>query len=100
MAPIPTDIIITKRQWGAFYGTELDLLLRRRRMRTMVLLGIATEYGVESTARSAYEYGYEQVFAEDAMSGASEEGHHLSVNAILKRLGRVRSTEEILHALN
>ncbi len=100
MAPAPSDIIITKRQWGAFYGTELDLQLRRRGIRTLVLCGIATEYGVEGTARSAYEHGYRQVFAEDAMTAASSETHNMVVNAILKRLGRVRSTGEILAALN
>ena len=53
------DIGITKRQWGAFYGTELDLQLRRRGIRTIVLGGIATNFGVESTARQAWEHSYE-----------------------------------------
>jgi len=54
---------------------------------------------VESTARFAYEYGYQQIFAEDAMAAMAAEGHAASFNFILKRLGRVRSTEEILAAL-
>jgi len=54
----PGDIEVLKRQWGAFYGTDLDLQLRRRRLTTIVLCGIATEFGVESTARDAYERGY------------------------------------------
>jgi nicotinamidase-related amidase len=62
----PGDIAILKRQWGAFYGTDLDLQLRRRGLTTIVLCGIATEFGVESTARDAYERGYEVVFAEEA----------------------------------
>ena len=66
-----SDNIIAKKQWGAFYGTELDLQLRRRKIDTIVLCGIATNVGVESTARFAYEYGYQQVFAEDAMSSMS-----------------------------
>ena len=53
----PGDFVITKHQWGAFYGTELDLEFRRRGITTMVLRGIATNFGVESTARFAYEYG-------------------------------------------
>ena len=56
----PGDILITKRQWGAFYGTELDLQLRRRGVRWIVLGGIATNIGVESTARAAQEHGYNQ----------------------------------------
>lgn len=99
MGPEPTDIVITKRQWGAFYGTDLELRLRRGGIRTLVLTGIATTYGVQSTARVAYEYGYQQVFVEDAMSDRSRESHHASVEYVLKRLGRVRNTDEILTAL-
>jgi nicotinamidase-related amidase len=99
IAPVPTDIVIAKKQWGAFYGTDLDLQLRRRGMDTIVLCGISTEYGVESTARFAYEYGYEQVFAEDAMASMSAESHNAAVTYILKRMGRVRKTAEILKAI-
>jgi nicotinamidase-related amidase len=73
MGPNPDDFVITKRQWGAFYRTELDLEFRRRGITTMVLCGISTNIGVESTARFAYEYGYNQIFAEDAMSALSAE---------------------------
>jgi nicotinamidase-related amidase len=93
------DIVILKRQWGAFYGTDLDLQLRRRGLTTIVLAGIATEFGVESTARDAYERGYEIVFAEDAMTGRSAESHANSVERIFPRIGRVRRTEEIVAAL-
>jgi nicotinamidase-related amidase len=89
IAPIPSDIVITKRQWGAFYGTDLELQLRRRGMDTIVLAGISTDYGVESTARFAYEYGFQQIFAEDAMTSRSDEQHNTAVNFIFKRMGRV-----------
>jgi len=97
--PKESDIVIAKKQWGAFYGTELDLQLRRRKIETIILCGIATNYGVESTARFAYEYGYNQIFVEDAMSSTSEEMHNASINFVLKRIGRVRKTEEILKEL-
>jgi nicotinamidase-related amidase len=96
LGPEPGDFVITKRQWGAFYGTELDLQLRRRGIRTIVLCGIATSIGVESTARDAYELGYNQVFVEDAMSSRSAEEHSASIGAIFPRMGRVRSTSEVL----
>lgn len=99
IGPRAGDIVITKKQWGAFYGTELELQLRRRGIRTIVLCGIATNYGVESTARFAYELGFQQVFAEDAMTSLSEEMHRASVAYVLRRIGRVRSTAEILQAL-
>ena len=92
LTPTPSDVVIAKRQWGAFYGTELDLQLRRRKIDTIVLCGIATDYGVESTARFAYEYGYQQIFAEDAMASRSDEQHNAAVNFIFKRMGRVRKT--------
>jgi nicotinamidase-related amidase len=94
------DVVILKRQWGAFYGTDLDLQLRRRNLTTIILCGIATEFGVESTARDGYERGYQMIFAEDAMTGMTAESHANSIERIFPRLGRVRSTEEILMALN
>ena len=99
LGPQPGDFVITKHQWGAFYGTELDLQFRRRGITTMVLCGIATNIGVESTARFAYEYGYHQIFAEDAMSALSVEEHALTVAKIFPRIGLVRTTAEILAGL-
>jgi len=99
IAPVPSDIVIAKKQWGAFYGTDLELQLRRRGMATIVLCGIATDIGVESTARFAYEYGFQQVFCEDAMSSMSAEQHNAAVRFIFPRMGRVRKTDEILRAL-
>lgn len=95
----PHDLHVTKRQWGAFHGTDLDLQLRRRGIRTVVLGGIATNFGVESTAREAYPHGYALVLVEDAMSGLSEGAHAFAVEQIFPRLGRVRSTDQVLAAL-
>lgn len=94
----PSDVVILKRQWGAFYGTDLDLQLHRRGLTAIVLCGIATEIGVESTARDAFEHGYDLIFAEDAMTGTSAESHANSIERIFPRMGRVRSTAEILAA--
>jgi nicotinamidase-related amidase len=94
--PQPSDFLVTKRQWGAFYGTELDLQLRRRGIRQIVLGGISTNIGVESTARAAYEHGYQLVLVEDAMAALSAEEHVFAIKKIFPRLGLVRSTEEVL----
>jgi nicotinamidase-related amidase len=99
LGPQPGDLLITKHQWGAFYGTELDLQLRRRGIQTIVLGGIATHIGVESTARDAYERGYHQILVEDAMSSMSAETHEFPVKNIFPRLGKIRSTNEVLAAL-
>lgn len=91
----PGDILVHKRQWGAFYGTDLDLQLRRRGVRTIVLAGIATNIGVESTARAAWEHGYALVLVEDAMTSLSAEAHAFCVRTILPRLGLVRSAAQV-----
>jgi nicotinamidase-related amidase len=85
----PGDLKITKRQWGAFYGTELDLQLRRRGIRTIVLGGVSTQIGVESTARQAYEHGYELLIVKDAITSSVAEGHEMSMKHILPRLARL-----------
>lgn len=93
------DLLIVKRQWGAFYGTDLDQQLRRRGIRTIVIGGIATNFGVESTARAAFDRGYALIFVEDAMASFSAEVHDFAVQHIFKRMGRVRTSGEVLEAL-
>lgn len=95
----PGDIVVTKRQWGAFYGTDLDLQLRRRGVKTIVLAGIATNIGVESTARDGWERAYTLVFAEDAMATFTAAMHRFAIETIFPRIGRIASTETILAAL-
>ncbi len=96
MGPKEHDIVITKKQWGAFYGTELDLQLRRRGIKTIVIGGISTNFGVESTARDAFEHNYALIFVEDGMAGLKAEMHEFAVQNIFPRLGRVRTTQEVL----
>ena len=91
----PRDLRITKHQWGAFHGTDLDVQLRRRAVKTVVVGGIATNMGVESTARQAYEHGYEVVIAEDATTSLSAEMHEFSVRAILPMISRVAKVNEM-----
>lgn len=94
-----SDIEVTKHQWGAFYGTDLELQLRRRGIDTIVLGGISTNIGVESTARNAWELGFNLVTVEDICSAGSTEEHEGSFKNIFPRLGRVRSSEEVISAL-
>jgi nicotinamidase-related amidase len=100
IAPREGDLVIIKRQWGAFHGTELDLQLRRRGVRTIVLAGIATNYGVESTARAAYEHGYEQFFVEDAMTTQNADAHQLALEHVFKRIGRITDAQSVLHSFD
>lgn len=91
----PGDILIHKRNWGAFYGTDLDLHLRRRGVTTIVLAGIATNFGVESTARDAWERNYNVVIVEDACSTFSAEMHDFAIRSIFPRISRVVALQDI-----
>src|ERR1700723_1761849 len=91
----PSDVIVTKGQGGAFSGTDLDLQLRRGGVTTIVLGGIASSIGVESTARSAWEHGYELVLCEDLCSDLSKETHAHSFKYTFPRLARVVNSEAI-----
>ncbi|GHB60468.1 hydrolase [Streptomyces cirratus] len=93
------DVVVTKRHWGAFTGTELDLQLRRRGIHRIVLGGISTSIGVESTARTAWEHSYELVFAEDATTDMDTGSHDHSFGKIFPRLGKVSATADIVMAL-
>lgn len=93
------DLVVTKRNWGAFFGTELDVILRRRGVTQIVLTGIATSIGVESTARQAYERNYNVTLATDAMSDLSAEGHANAVALVFPRLGESGTTDEVLALL-
>jgi len=90
-----SDLKVTKRQWGAFYGTDLDLQLRRRGVTTVVIGGVATNMGVESTARAAHEHGYAVVLAEDAATSLSAEMHAFAFEHVFPHLGRVAKAAEI-----
>ncbi|OON81341.1 isochorismatase family protein [Streptomyces tsukubensis] len=94
-----SDIVVTKLTWGAFYGTDLDLQLRRRGITQVVLTGIATSIGVESTARFASEYGYNVTVVTDAVTDMNEESHRNSVENIFPRLGETDTTDAVLKLL-
>ncbi len=96
IAALTPDVAIVKRQWSAFYGTELDLQLRRRGIKTLILTGVATNFGVESTVRDAHAANYAVIVAEDAVTTFSQEMQDFACTKVLPRLSRIRKTEEIL----
>jgi len=99
LSPNSSDLVITKRQWGAFFGTELDLQLRRRRIDTLLLTGVATSIGVDTTAREAFQRDYQQIFVEDAMTDLTNERHQFVTQKIFPRMGRIRSTADVIQEL-
>jgi nicotinamidase-related amidase len=94
----PGDILITKSTWGAFSVPELDRELRRRGVRTIVLGGVATQFGVESTARQAWELGYELVIVTDATTSIAIEAHDNSMRRIFPRIARVTDSGALAFA--
>jgi nicotinamidase-related amidase len=83
----PDDLLISKERWGAFLGTPLDAVLRDRGVTQVVLAGVATSIGVESTARSAYDLGYNVALVVDAMTDRDADAHRYCVEKIFPRLG-------------
>jgi nicotinamidase-related amidase len=83
------DLEVVKRTIGAFQGTDLHERLRERGVTTLVFAGIATNLGVESTARAAADLGYDLVFVEDAMAALTAAEHEASVRLDFPRLGTV-----------
>lgn len=100
IAALPAGVRITKRQQSAFYGTELDLQLRRRSIATVVICGVATNFGVEGTARDAFNHNYAVVVAADACSSTAPALHDFAITNILPRFARVRDSAEILAGLS
>ena len=96
----PSDLRVTKRNFGAFHGTELDLQLRRRGVTQIVFGGIATSIGVESTARAAHDIGYQLTFAVDAMTDPSQVAHDHCVAVTFPILGEVGTADDVIAALS
>ena len=95
----PQDHIVTKKTWGAFTNTGLEAHLKRLDVTQIVLAGVATSIGVESTARQAHELGFHVALAVDAMTDLSLDAHENSVTRIFPRLGENATTHEILELL-
>ena len=96
----PQDHLVTKQTWGAFTGTDLAAHLRGLGVTQIVLAGVATSIGVESTARQAYELGFNVALAVDAMTDLNPDAHANSVTRIFPRLGETGTAQEIIDRLN
>lgn len=91
----PSDLVVVRSTWSAFAGTDLDARLRQLGVTQVVLAGMATSFGVESTARQAYDLGYSVAFALDAITDRAIESHDGSVQRVFPALGQAASAAEI-----
>lgn len=99
LRPQDRDILVVKRTIGAFYGTDLASRLREHAIETVIMAGLATTMGVESTARAAADHGFDVLFAADAMSGMTADEHEHALTVVLPRFGQVLGTEQLLAQL-
>jgi nicotinamidase-related amidase len=95
----PGDHVVSKQRPGAFIGTSLDDYLRQRGVTQIFLAGISTSVGVESTGRSACDYGYNVVFVVDAMTDRDSDTHRHSVEKMFPRFGETAATDDVLRLL-
>ncbi len=95
----PSDLVVTKRTWGAFASTDLEDRLKAAGVTQVVVLGVATGSGVEATARQAYEQGFNVTLAIDAMTDPRPEAHAYSIKTVFPRLGETGTSQEIIDLL-
>ena len=95
----PSDILVTKRTWGAFASTDLEKQIRALGVTQIVLCGISTSAGVESTARQAFEAGFNVTIATDAVTDMSPDAHQNSLARIFPRLSETGTTADIIAKL-
>lgn len=99
IAPRAEDFRVPKYRWSAFHQTCLELVLRVNRIDTIVISGGSTDVGVASTAFSARDMDYNIVFASDACTSHQMKSHEYLMGNIFPRMGRVRSTAQIIEML-
>jgi len=92
-------IHVKKHNWGAFYQTDLDAQLRRRGIKNIILTGIATTIGVDTTAREAYQHHYNLICVEDAMTDMDGQYHKDTVEKTFTKIARIKTTDQVLEML-
>lgn len=99
LTPQRGDIVLSKRGWSAFSADGLHHTLREASTTQVVLAGLATSYGIESSARQAYDLGYNVVIVTDAINNPQRESHDNSLTWVLPALGQLATTDELLALL-
>ena len=96
VAPLPDEVVITKRRTSAFFATDLDVVLRAQGLATLVLAGIATSGVVLATARQAADADYRVVVAEDCCADRDPEVHRVIIDKVFARWTTVTKAERLL----
>ncbi len=98
LEPLESEPVVVKHRFDALYDTELDVLLRARGIRSVILTGVAVQGCVDSTARHAYFNGYYVVFGSDLAGGASPTVHQVTLDSMQLMFGVTATSDEILAA--
>lgn len=99
LSVLPTDIVITKRRFGAFHGTELDVVLRAHEVDTLVLFGLSTTGVVLSTVRAAADLDYSMVVLRDLCADRDPEAHAVLLDRVIPRQASVVTAADWLATL-
>jgi ureidoacrylate peracid hydrolase len=95
VAPEPGEVVVQKHRYSAFVGTDLDLILRSTRRRSLIMTGIATNGCVEATARDGFMHDYYIVLVDDCCSCFSAELHQATLQNIRDAYGVVTTADEV-----
>ncbi|MBM0257606.1 cysteine hydrolase family protein [Micromonospora sp. 4G55] len=98
VAPQVGDVLITHVRLTGFFGTDLDTILRRRGVNTVLFTGVATNLSVTGTAFEAINHGYRTLIVSDACTAATDDAHQASL-ATLDQLGQVATTDDVVRSL-
>lgn len=99
LAPAPGDQVLTKSRFSAFFGTDLDAILRRAGIQTVLLCGVVTNICVRSTAHDAFFLGYDVVVAKDACAGTADREQDSSLWDIQTHFGLIGTVDDLLAQL-
>lgn len=99
LAPQPGDLVVEKFRVSAFYETRLDALLRSAGIRSLIVTGIFTNVGVESTVRDAWDRYYDVTVAEDACATPKEPGHEAAITLSLPRFATISTTADVVRKI-
>ena len=93
--PREDEVVINKHTASIFIGTHFEQMIRNAVIDTIVFTGISTEYGIESSARDAFNRGFYSVIASDAVSSYDKEAHERSLENMRKLVAAIISSKEI-----
>jgi nicotinamidase-related amidase len=98
LKPLPDEVIITKKRTSAFFATELDLILRKLNVHSLVLTGSATNRAVEGTARDAHALDYDVSIVRDATAPQKTEFHEPTLRSLADFVAEIVATDDVLEA--